>query len=336
MSTMHPARVEHHHQRWLRNDARLWMRHDAHRFAPPPPPPPKSSAARRFEQRQADEEQAARDEELKAFYAEHLQLRQQLADLKFDLALRRIFRKYNPNQPRVPAGSREGGQWTSGGGESAGDGSHQPSRDAAGSGQRIRFAQLTSPAGTVTDASGPQFSPDKPGWHDYRLGPNLACGAELRCSREEMADQFARFSLPGRDPSMPIKDEGIYPVHIPDTNVHVGDVRTRITDDGMTIENRTEEGHIFFDGVVVRKLTQTDDGAWYVTTRGFGNNVQPGTNVVNQLVGPEVFNELDRQMRANIERHHAKGILDLAVYRLDGGGRPRVRHAVLGARHEIV
>lgn len=44
-----------------------------------------------------------------------------------------------------------------------------------------------------------------------------------------------------------------------------------------------------------------------VTTHGLGNNVQPGMNVVNELVGPEVFNELDRQMRANIERHHGKG-----------------------------
>jgi hypothetical protein len=84
-----------------------------------------------------------------------------------------------------------------------------------------------------------------------------------------------------------------------------------------------------------RTLNQSDDGAWYVTTHGFGNNVRPGTNVVNQLVGPEVFNELDRQMRANIERHHAKGILDLAVYRVDGGGHPRARHAVVGARHAI-
>jgi hypothetical protein len=124
-------------------------------------------------------------------------------------------------------------------------------------------------------------------------------------------------------------------VQIPATNVYVGDVWTRITNDGLTIENRTMPGHIFFDGVVVRTLTQSEDGAWYVTTHGFGNNVQPGTNVVNQLVGPEVFNELDRQMRANIERHHAKGILDLAVHRVDGGGHPCARHAVVGAQHDI-
>jgi hypothetical protein len=100
----------------------------------------------------------------------------------------------------------------------------------------------------------------------------------------------------------------------------------------LTIVNRTVEGHIFFDGMVIRRLTQSQDGAWYVTTRGLGNNVQPGMNVVNQLVGPEVFNELDRQMRANIERHHGKGFLDLARHRMVGGDRSRPGHAVLGER----
>ena len=99
---------------------------------------------------------------------------------------------------------------------------------------------------------------------------------------------------------------------------------------------KRREGHIFFDGVVIRRLTQSDDGAWYVTTHGFGNNAQPGTNGVNQLVGPEVFDELDRQMRAYIERHHAKGaLLDLPVHRMVGGGRYGSGPAVVGARHEI-
>ena len=134
---------------------------------------------------------------------------------------------------------------------------------------------------------------------------------------------------------MPVRDEGTYPVHIPGTDIYVGDVRTRITEDGLTIENRTREGHIFFDGVIVRRLTQSDDGAWYVTTHGLGNNVEPGMNVINQFAGPEIFNELDRQMRANIERHHGKGILDLAVHGVDRGGNSRARDAGLGARNEV-
>jgi len=38
-----------------------------------------------------------------------LQLRHELAALKLDYALRCFQRKYSPDQPRVPAGYREGG-----------------------------------------------------------------------------------------------------------------------------------------------------------------------------------------------------------------------------------
>ncbi len=45
-----------------------------------------------------------------------------IADLRWDLLVLktalRMHRRYDPNQPRVPAGSAEGGQWTSGGGTS--------------------------------------------------------------------------------------------------------------------------------------------------------------------------------------------------------------------------
>jgi hypothetical protein len=41
-----------------------------------------------------------------------LWLRRELAEVKFALAMRRIAHKYDPNQPRVPAGDPAGGQWT--------------------------------------------------------------------------------------------------------------------------------------------------------------------------------------------------------------------------------
>jgi hypothetical protein len=97
---------------WLEGQRQRWTRHDAHRFAPPVPP--KSFATRRLEQRQAEEEQAAIDAEWKSLYAEHLELRRQFAELKFELAWRRLCRKYgyNPNQPRRPRGDPEGpGRW---------------------------------------------------------------------------------------------------------------------------------------------------------------------------------------------------------------------------------
>jgi hypothetical protein len=104
---------------WLEGQRKRWTRHDAHRFAPPAPP--KSFAARRIEQRRADEEQAAAAAEQDAFEREVLALRRELASIGLDYELRRFQRKYSPNQPRVPAGSREGGQWTSGGGTGRND-----------------------------------------------------------------------------------------------------------------------------------------------------------------------------------------------------------------------
>jgi hypothetical protein len=46
------------------------------------------------------------------------QMRVKLADLRFELAMTRRALKagFNPNQPRVAAGQRDGGKWTSGGG----------------------------------------------------------------------------------------------------------------------------------------------------------------------------------------------------------------------------
>ncbi|MBN9582398.1 MAG: hypothetical protein J0G37_12975 [Afipia sp.] len=69
----------------------------------------------------------------------------------------------------------------------------------------------------------------------------------------------------------------------------------------MTAINRTLPGHIFCDGTVERRATQTAYGAWYVTTRGIGNNVEPGMNIVNQVFGPDIFDGLDQRMRTNIE-----------------------------------
>lgn len=47
-----------------------------------------------------------------------------IADLRWDLLVLktalRLHRRYDPNQPRVPAGSAEGGHWTSGGRGSTG------------------------------------------------------------------------------------------------------------------------------------------------------------------------------------------------------------------------
>lgn len=98
---------------WQRHDWQRFVRHDAHRFMTPDPNAYTSYATRLLARRREEEVEAEREAELKALNAQHLQVCRELADLKFELAFRRIFRKYDPNQPRVPAGNPDGGQWTS-------------------------------------------------------------------------------------------------------------------------------------------------------------------------------------------------------------------------------
>jgi hypothetical protein len=148
------------------------------------------------------------------------------------------------------------------------------------------------------------YSPSREGWHDYTEGPNLVCPAALACSPGEIADQLSRYAIPGQDAAVPAENGKIYPVLDPWTGMYAGNVRTNMTADGLTVTNTTLPGHVFYNGQIMRTATQGPDGAWYVTTHGFGNNVEPGANDVNQYVGPEVFRTVDAQMRANIELHH--------------------------------
>jgi hypothetical protein len=115
MSYMHPALAEHLRKRW--------MRPDAYRFAAPGTPeakPPGTlhpwAEVARQEQAAADEAKARAVAEQDEFEREVLALRHELAKLRLEYELRRFQQKYSPDQPRVPAGNRDGGQWTSGGG----------------------------------------------------------------------------------------------------------------------------------------------------------------------------------------------------------------------------
>jgi len=265
-----------------------------------------------------------------------LRLRSELAAIKAELALRQLLRTakaYNPNQPRVPAGSREGGQWTNGSGGTLSRQRDNLTNHAPASGQRTRVAELASPSAVATDASGSQFSRNGSGWHDYTAGPNLVCRAELMCSREEMADQLARFSVPGRDPANPVQHLDTSLVREPRTGIPGGWVRTRIEDDGLTIISQTTPAHVLYDGVVIRSARQADDRSWYVTTRGIENNILPGMNLLNQEQGPLIFNILDQRLRDNIERHRAKGTLSLAMRRVGGYGYSRGPGLFAGSYH---
>jgi hypothetical protein len=82
MTQFKPEWLEHQRKRWMRPDAHAWIRHDAHRFMPPGSP----------------------------IYVGRDVVKYFWPDPQADE------RKYSPDQPRVPAGNSDGGQWTNEGG----------------------------------------------------------------------------------------------------------------------------------------------------------------------------------------------------------------------------
>jgi hypothetical protein len=105
---------------------RRFTRADAYRFAPPGSPEAKmpgwiDPSATRVRLKEAQEEEARAQAEAaqEEFERELLQLRWEVKKLKLEHELWLFDQKYSPSQPRVPAGNPDGGQWTSGGGESA-------------------------------------------------------------------------------------------------------------------------------------------------------------------------------------------------------------------------
>ena len=95
----------------------------------------------------------------------------------------------------------------------------------------------------------------------------------------------------------------------------MGLIQSFVSNGGLTVTNVTQPGHIFYDGKAVRTAYQREDGAWYVTTRSYGNNfsinlVTPGpppglnppntipvsTATLNEWAGPYVFNRVDEMM----------------------------------------
>jgi len=78
--------------------------------------------------------------ELEALQAEFARLRYDLAALQFDL----IERKYSPSQPRVPAGTAGGGQWTGSGSEGESRPLEAVPRGDGGLLETVAFRPLTS------------------------------------------------------------------------------------------------------------------------------------------------------------------------------------------------
>ena len=123
-----PEWIAEQERRWLRPDGDRYLRHDAERYMKPAPFNHEAFIAE-FRAKKAAEAaasretlptllpaQQAREEWMRK--QEMLRLKSQIAVLRFQRALilriRTLEReaKYNENQPRVPAGNPDGGQWT--------------------------------------------------------------------------------------------------------------------------------------------------------------------------------------------------------------------------------
>jgi len=156
-----------------------------------------------------------------------------------------------------------------------------------------------------------KYSPKCPDWHFYTT-THMVCPAEFECTAGEMKDYLSRYAYPGQDHSFPVVDNGIYPIMIviPNTDYGFrlgdfpGNIRVSVSDGGLMSMNQTLPGHVFHDGIAIRKVYQANNGSWYVTTYSYGNNHQFHTSGVNNAAGPGVFDILDQEMRDNIAAHH--------------------------------
>jgi len=135
MAQLPPAWTERERRRFMRPNAHLYMRpnahlyirHDAYRYMAPGAPRhigkdvvryfwPDLKPAQPVQRNDCDEDE---ERQRLAVAQQSLdEVRHALADLKFWLRFRQLLRKagFNPDQPRVPAGTPDGGQWTSDGG----------------------------------------------------------------------------------------------------------------------------------------------------------------------------------------------------------------------------
>jgi hypothetical protein len=108
----------------MRTNAHLYIRHDAWRFMPPGSPRYiGKDVVKYFGPAQVASDRRLRDGANAAAIALEIRelqdLKCELAAVRTDISFRRFMRAlkaYNPNQPRVPAGNSDGGQWTNEGG----------------------------------------------------------------------------------------------------------------------------------------------------------------------------------------------------------------------------
>ena len=135
------------------------------------------------------------------------------------------------------------------------------------------------------------------GDHDYTAGPNVICPASWGCSADLVGSVYSqvRNGIPGNNTDGQIVSGQSYTVY--QDGWPVGEVTSYVGAGGLTVSNVTNTAHILFDGWANRNAYQ-ENGTWYSSTHGRGTNYIGGvfTATVNQVVGPSIFNSMDRSI----------------------------------------
>jgi hypothetical protein len=155
MVYFHPDWLAHQRERWLPPRARRWLKPEMLRaLGLPDPGAMRTAAAAPASPHDINEHE--RQE------TEWLRVQREIASLRLELALLRLgetWRRkanFNPNQPRVPAGNSDGGQWTDGGGQT---------------GERIRLGEpqpRTRLAGPLPSGEKPEIPKTRPSSREAR------------------------------------------------------------------------------------------------------------------------------------------------------------------------
>ncbi len=131
-------------------------------------------------------------------------LRMRTAALSFEVKLRRFSHsletRYSPNQPRVPAGSPEVGQWTSGGGGSDIVQDYSPSNDLPG--QIAQNDAADAGDGTLSQ------SPLAPLHPDSTYESDAKAKRSLQYRRQQPTDRIVESLKPGQEEALTVKPDG--------------------------------------------------------------------------------------------------------------------------------
>jgi RHS repeat-associated protein len=144
------------------------------------------------------------------------------------------------------------------------------------------------------------------GDHDYNTA-SVICAAASNCSAGLVGSVYSqvRNGVPGNTSSATIVSGQDYIVY--QNGVPVGEVKSYVGKDGLTVVNVTDKDHPLYDGWVDRNAIQVN-GTWYSLTHGHGTNYYGGafTAGANQAFGPDIFKNLDESIASQLyaATHH--------------------------------